>query len=344
MQASESLREEAISREKDLAEDFLRALLDVLDTLLYRTLPRNPELVYSLLHRQELIANLAAEPDWARALRNVQIVVALFNAAVDAAQRGGGGSGVSARASTDVATGANASSAGEGSGGQGAGSRQPTQSSAGGGGTGASDAAVAPDAQRRFLWGARSTGSDDGGIDALGSDALPPTRSTESDAAAESAMSRLHVRSSGSDHVATAHAAATWPHSRVQPHLGARGTSAGGSASGALAASQSPDTPAQLRASQRQSSVPSAAGNSGVATGATMTRSLGSGEWSVHRVMDVIQRALVTWKPNVLHRVPELQFTYEEAASARDFFLPYLWSLVAACPYTALTHGSVQSL
>eukprot|EP00892_Ulva_mutabilis_P003194 jgi/Ulvmu1/12876/UM098_0064.1 len=53
-----------------------------------------------------------------------------------------------------------------------------------------------------------------------------------------------------------------------------------------------------------------------------------SGEWGVSQVMRVIQHELLSWKRTSLKPVPETRCTYEEAPHARDFFLPYLWSLI----------------
>lgn len=79
----------------------VQALLEVLDTLLYRTLPKNPELVYSLLHKQSVVEGLSDTAIWnppARSLANVREVVRHFSAAVDEAA-GGAGDPKSARAS-----------------------------------------------------------------------------------------------------------------------------------------------------------------------------------------------------------------------------------------------------
>jgi dymeclin len=87
------MSDEAAGAEAQLLSECLQALFEVVDTLLYRTLPKNADLVYSLLHRQQVIEGLAAShiwPDPDKVLHNVRIVVAHFSAAIDGAARGSG--------------------------------------------------------------------------------------------------------------------------------------------------------------------------------------------------------------------------------------------------------------
>lgn len=69
-----------------LVVDLLTSILDVLDTLIAYTLPKNPELVYSLLHQQEVLQRLAALPAWHDRLASALAIVTQFNALIDAAQ------------------------------------------------------------------------------------------------------------------------------------------------------------------------------------------------------------------------------------------------------------------
>ena len=64
-------------------------------------------------------------------------------------------------------------------------------------------------------------------------------------------------------------------------------------------------------------------------------------DWSVERVRGIIAAQLLTWRPAALSAAPELRFTYEEAAGAQEFFMPYLWTLAAAHPCVALP-GAVE--
>lgn len=81
----------ATERERQLVEDFLKTVVEVTDSLIVHALPKNPELVYSLLHRQEVLRQLAAEPAWGERLHNVCTVLDHFNARIDRAQGGDGG-------------------------------------------------------------------------------------------------------------------------------------------------------------------------------------------------------------------------------------------------------------
>lgn len=87
MQMVESEEKEAVIQERQLVGDLLKNLIILLDTLVYRTLSKNPELVYSILHQQSVLLRLAGEPEWAKHLRNTGKVVQHFNTCVDAARQ-----------------------------------------------------------------------------------------------------------------------------------------------------------------------------------------------------------------------------------------------------------------
>lgn len=89
----ESEDKEAFLQERQLMEDLLKNLIVLLDTLVYRTLSKNPELVYSILHQQSVLLRLAGEPEWGLRLRNTDTVVQHFNTCVDAARQSLMGSG-----------------------------------------------------------------------------------------------------------------------------------------------------------------------------------------------------------------------------------------------------------
>jgi hypothetical protein len=55
--------------------DFLRILLEVINTVLSLNLGRNPELVYALLHRQEVFGQLRGREGLAELIDNLQVRV-----------------------------------------------------------------------------------------------------------------------------------------------------------------------------------------------------------------------------------------------------------------------------
>jgi Dyggve-Melchior-Clausen syndrome protein len=89
----ESEDKQSILQERYLMEDLLNNLIVLLDTLVYRTLPKNPELVYSILHQQSMLLRLAGEMERGKHLKNVGKVVQHFNTCVDTARQSLIGSG-----------------------------------------------------------------------------------------------------------------------------------------------------------------------------------------------------------------------------------------------------------
>jgi hypothetical protein len=53
--------------------DFMRILLEVINCILSLNLGRNPELVYALLHRQEVFEQLRPQPGFAELVENLQV-------------------------------------------------------------------------------------------------------------------------------------------------------------------------------------------------------------------------------------------------------------------------------
>lgn len=53
--------------------DFLRILLEVVNCILSLNLVRNPELVYALLHKQDVIAQLKGQQGVAELVDNLQV-------------------------------------------------------------------------------------------------------------------------------------------------------------------------------------------------------------------------------------------------------------------------------
>jgi hypothetical protein len=57
--------------------DFLRIVLEIINCILSSGLQRNPELVYSVLHKQDAFAGLRQQQRLAELLDNVQVGVSL---------------------------------------------------------------------------------------------------------------------------------------------------------------------------------------------------------------------------------------------------------------------------
>eukprot|EP00882_Tetradesmus_deserticola_P021481 GHRQ01023254.1.p1 GENE.GHRQ01023254.1~~GHRQ01023254.1.p1 ORF type:complete len:322 (+),score=177.91 GHRQ01023254.1:768-1733(+) len=56
----------------------------------------------------------------------------------------------------------------------------------------------------------------------------------------------------------------------------------------------------------------------------------GQAEWSVGRVLELVQTFAQSWRGERLKQLPELRFVYEEEAAPEEFFVPYCWSLAVA--------------
>lgn len=77
---------EQAASELSVTQEFLRIVLEVINVMLVHGLPRNPELAYSLLHRQELFADLAQHPRYGMLVANITAVVDYFNERVEVAR------------------------------------------------------------------------------------------------------------------------------------------------------------------------------------------------------------------------------------------------------------------
>jgi hypothetical protein len=71
--------------ELNIYTDFLRIVLEIINAILTYALPRNPEVVYALLHRQELFAPFKEHPRFVELLENIQAVLDYFNSRMDEA-------------------------------------------------------------------------------------------------------------------------------------------------------------------------------------------------------------------------------------------------------------------
>ncbi|BBN01202.1 dymeclin [Marchantia polymorpha subsp. ruderalis] len=70
---------EEVPTELHIYTDFLRIVLEVINSILTYALPRNPEVVYALLHRQELFQPYREHPSFQELVANVDTVVEFFS-------------------------------------------------------------------------------------------------------------------------------------------------------------------------------------------------------------------------------------------------------------------------
>ncbi|KAL6184994.1 hypothetical protein ACLB2K_041129 [Fragaria x ananassa] len=72
------------STEMHIYTDFLRLVLEILNAILTYALPRNPEVVYAIMHRQEVFQPFRNHPRFNELLENIYTVLDFFNSRVDA--------------------------------------------------------------------------------------------------------------------------------------------------------------------------------------------------------------------------------------------------------------------
>ncbi|XP_051129403.1 uncharacterized protein LOC127250263 isoform X2 [Andrographis paniculata] len=72
------------SSELHIYADFLRLVLEILNAILTYALPRNPEVVYAILHRQEVFLPFKGHPRFCELLNNIYTVLDFFNSRIDA--------------------------------------------------------------------------------------------------------------------------------------------------------------------------------------------------------------------------------------------------------------------
>ncbi|KAG2728170.1 hypothetical protein I3760_01G192500 [Carya illinoinensis] len=80
---SNSLTED-MSTELHIYTDFLRLVLEILNAILTHALPRNPEVVYAIMHRQEVFQPFKHHPRFNELLENIYTVLDFFNSRMDA--------------------------------------------------------------------------------------------------------------------------------------------------------------------------------------------------------------------------------------------------------------------
>ncbi|KAJ4722539.1 Dymeclin [Melia azedarach] len=80
---------EDTSAELHIYTDFLRIVLEILNAILTYALPRNPEVVYAILHRQEVFQPFKSHPRFNELLENIYTVLDFFNSRLDAQRMDG---------------------------------------------------------------------------------------------------------------------------------------------------------------------------------------------------------------------------------------------------------------
>ncbi|KAK7280069.1 hypothetical protein RJT34_25131 [Clitoria ternatea] len=80
---------EDMSTELHICTDFLRLVLEIINAILTYALPRNPEVVYAIMHRQEVFQSFKNHPRFNELLENIYTVLDFFNSRMDAQREGG---------------------------------------------------------------------------------------------------------------------------------------------------------------------------------------------------------------------------------------------------------------
>jgi hypothetical protein len=75
---------EDVSTELQIYTDFLRLVLEIINAILTYALPRNPEVVYAVMHRQEVFQPYKSHPRFHELLENIYTVLDFFNTRMDA--------------------------------------------------------------------------------------------------------------------------------------------------------------------------------------------------------------------------------------------------------------------
>ncbi|KAL9687055.1 hypothetical protein QQ045_031451 [Rhodiola kirilowii] len=73
-----------MSVELNIYTDFLRIVLEIINAILTYALPRNPEVVYAIMHRQEVFLPFRKHPRFDELIDNIYTVLDFFNSRMDA--------------------------------------------------------------------------------------------------------------------------------------------------------------------------------------------------------------------------------------------------------------------
>ncbi|KAJ4967966.1 hypothetical protein NE237_014667 [Protea cynaroides] len=85
----ENVTEEDVSTELHIYTDFLKIVLEILNAILTYALPRNPEVVYAIMHCQEVFLPFKNHPRFNELLENIYTVLDFFNSRMDAQRMDG---------------------------------------------------------------------------------------------------------------------------------------------------------------------------------------------------------------------------------------------------------------
>ncbi|KAL2948695.1 hypothetical protein AAZX31_20G138400 [Glycine max] len=80
---------EDMSTELHIYTDFLRLVLEIINAILTYALPRNPEVVYAIMHRQEVFQPFKNHPRFNELIDNIYTVLDFFNSRMDAQREDG---------------------------------------------------------------------------------------------------------------------------------------------------------------------------------------------------------------------------------------------------------------
>ncbi|KAG5106020.1 hypothetical protein JHK82_042990 [Glycine max] len=80
---------EDMSAELQIYTDFLRLVLEIINAILTYALPRNPEVVYEIMHKQEVFQPFKNHPCFNELVENIYTVLDFFNSRMDAQRMNG---------------------------------------------------------------------------------------------------------------------------------------------------------------------------------------------------------------------------------------------------------------
>ncbi|KAJ3696118.1 hypothetical protein LUZ60_001495 [Juncus effusus] len=85
----DNIEADDMSTELHVYTDFLRIVLEIINAILTYALPRNPEVVYAVMHRQEVFLPFKNHPRFNELLENIYTVLDFFNSRMDMQQSDG---------------------------------------------------------------------------------------------------------------------------------------------------------------------------------------------------------------------------------------------------------------
>ncbi|XP_014512199.1 dymeclin isoform X2 [Vigna radiata var. radiata] len=79
-----------MSAELHIYTDFLRLVLEIINAILTYALPRNPEVVYAIMHKEDVFQPFKNHPRFSELIENIYTVLEFFNSRMDAQRMDGG--------------------------------------------------------------------------------------------------------------------------------------------------------------------------------------------------------------------------------------------------------------